>query len=471
MNKTAQVAKYVTLDFLAASISWTLFFIYRKAIIEPQHFGIKVPIEFTPRFYIGLLILPLIWIAYYYITGIYKNIYRRSRLLELGQTFMTSLTGVVAIFFTLILDDYIESYRNYYHLFFTLFSLHFGVTYTFRLIITTRTIHKIHNRKIGFNTLIIGCNENAVKVYQEMISQLRPAGNKFVGFVGIKNTDESLLSDYIPKLGEVSDLIDILENNKIEEVIIALETVEHKRLSEILTIVENRHITVWGIPDLYDFLSGMVKTNTIYGSPLIKISNGLMPGWQENTKRLLDVSISILSLFIFSPVFIVLAAIIKSTSPGPILYRQERVGRFGRPFYIYKLRSMVADAENGKPKLSSENDGRITRIGKFLRKTHLDEIPQFINVIKGEMSLVGPRPEREYYIEKIMEKAPHYTHLHKLRPGITSWGQVKYGYASDVDEMLERLPFDMMYLKNISLYIDFKILIYTIMVSVKGNGK
>jgi len=215
----------------------------------------------------------------------------------------------------------------------------------------------------------------------------------------------------------------------------------------------------------------MVKTSSIYGTPLIKISNGLMPGWQENMKRLLDVLLSVISLFVFLPVFAVLAIIIKATSRGPVLYRQERVGRFGRPFSIYKLRSMVADAENGTPKLSSTCDGRITQIGKFLRKTHLDEIPQFINVIRGDMSLVGPRPERKYYIDQIVEKAPHYTHLHKLRPGITSWGQVKYGYASNVNEMLERLPFDMMYLKNISIYIDFKILIYTLMVSFKGNGK
>ena len=471
MNKSGQVAKYLIFDFLAAAISWTLFFIYRKAVIEPQHFGTDVPIELTSRFYMGLIIIPIVWITVYYILGFYKNIFRRSRLLELGQTFITALAGVVVIFFTLILDDFIDSYKNYYQLFFTLFALHFGFTYIFRLIITTRTIHRIHKRKIGFNTLIIGSNENALKVYNEMTSQIRPAGNKFVGFVGVENNNDALLSKSIPKLGQVSDLTNILETQGIEEVIIALETVEHERLSEILTIIENRQVTIWGIPDLYDFLSGMVKTNTIYASPLIKISNGLMPGWQENTKRLLDVFLSLIASVVIFPVFVTLAIIIKATSKGPVLYKQERIGRFGKSFSILKLRSMVADAENGTPALSKENDARITKIGRFIRKTHLDEIPQFFNVIIGDMSLVGPRPERRYYIDQIVKKAPHYTHLHKLRPGITSWGQVKYGYASNVDEMLERLPYDMMYLKNISLYIDFKILIYTLMVSVKGNGK
>jgi exopolysaccharide biosynthesis polyprenyl glycosylphosphotransferase len=472
MNRKWQVAKYLFFDFIAAAIAWAAFFVYRKEVIEPQYFGgWDVPFETGIKFYLGLLIIPLFWVTFYYITGFYKNIYRRSRLLELGQTFSTSVVGVVFIFFAFLLDDWIESYKNYYQLIGALFTLHFSSTYIFRLVLTTRTIHNIHQRRIGFNTLIIGSNQKAVKVYNEMSNQVRPAGNKFVGFVGIDENKDSILGQFLPKLGQIEDIARILEKENIEEVIIAIETKEHKKLSEILTIVENRQVIIWGIPDLYDLLTSMTKTNTIFGSPLIKISNGLMPGWQENTKRLLDVVFSLIAMLIFFPVFVVLAVIIRTTSKGPIFYKQERIGRFGKPFNIYKLRSMVANAENGTPELSSDEDARITKIGKFLRKSHLDEIPQFINVIMGTMSLVGPRPEREYFIKQIVKRAPHYTHLHKLRPGITSWGQVKYGYASNVDEMLERLTYDMMYLKNISLYIDFKILIYTVMVSIKGNGK
>lgn len=471
MNRKWQVAKYLILDFVAAAISWTAFFVYRKAVIEPQRFGIDIPIEFTNRYFLGLIFIPLLWILFYYITGFYDNIYRRSRLLELGQTFLTSVVGVIVIFFTLILDDYIHSYKNYYQLFFTLFGLHFGMTYLFRLILTTRTIHRIHRRKIGFNTLLIGSNEKAEKIYREMSSQKRPAGNLFRGFIGVENNDDRLLGQHLPQLGKLNELNDIIEKHNIEEVIIAVETREHERLNNILTVLENRQITIWGIPDLYDFLSGTVKTTAIYGTPLIKISNGLMPVWQAKVKRLLDVVLSIFASIIFLPVFVILAILIKKSSRGPVLYKQERIGRFGKPFKIYKLRSMVQGAENGTPALSSDNDERITKIGRFLRKTHLDEIPQFYNVLKGDMSLVGPRPERQFYIDQIVQHAPHYTHLHKLRPGITSWGQVKYGYASNVEEMLERLPYDMMYLKNISLYVDFKILIYTVMVALKANGK
>jgi len=472
MNKKWQVSKYLFFDFLAAALAWTILFIYRKEVIEPQYFnGWDVPFELTPQFYIALIVIPTFWVLFYYITGFYRNIYRRSRLLELGQTFATSLAGVVVIFFVFILDDWIESYKNYYQSALVLFGVHFTFTYFFRLILTTQTIHKIHKRKIGFNTLIIGNDEKAVKIYREMTSQLRPAGNKFVGYVRLDKSNDDQLSAYLPEIGKLEDILQILDKNEIEEVILATESHEHEKASDILTVIENRQVTIWGIPDLYDFLSGTVKVNTIYGSPLIKISNGLMPAWQENTKRLLDVLLSIIAMILFLPVFIVLAIIIKTTSKGPILYKQERVGRYGKPFNIYKLRSMVADAENGKPELSSDNDKRVTPIGRFLRKSHLDEIPQFYNVLIGEMSLVGPRPEREFYIEQIVKKAPHYTHLHKLRPGITSWGQVKYGYASNLEEMLERLPYDMIYLKNISLYVDFKILIYTVMVSIKGNGK
>jgi exopolysaccharide biosynthesis polyprenyl glycosylphosphotransferase len=471
MQNNLQVARYLIFDILASMISWTLFYLYRKIYIEPLKFGIEIPLEFTNQYFLALIFIPTFWITIYYITGQYSNIYRKSRLMELGKTFITSVIGVTIIFFLLLLNDSISDYTKYYNLYFTLLSLHFVFTYLFRLILTTRTIHRIHRRIIGFNTIIIGANEKAVHIVEDMLVEKRPAGNMVIGFLTVDQRDEYPLEKYVPNLGSYKNLQKVINSYDVEEIIIAIESSEHKLLSEILTILENRVHVVWGIPDLFDILSNQAKASTIFSTPLLKISNGLMPIWQEKVKRLLDVVISILCLFLFSPVFLIFAIMIKASSKGPVFYSQERVGKFGKPFTIYKFRTMVKDAETNGPLLSSSNDGRITPIGQFLRRTHLDEIPQFVNVLWGEMSLVGPRPERKYYIDQIAGKAPYVTHLQKVRPGITSWGQVKYGYASNVDEMVERLQYDMVYLKNISLYVDFKILIYTIMECVKARGK
>ena len=471
MNKSLQVARYLVFDIIAAMLSWTLFYFYRKIYIEPLKFGIEIPLDFTNQYYLALIFIPVFWVTIYYITGQYSNIYRKSRLLELGKTLTTSIAGVTVIFFLLLLNDSISDYTKYYNLYLALLTLHFGFTYLFRLILTTRTNHKIHNRIIGFNTIVIGGNQKAVDIVQDLMGQKRPAGNKIIGFLIVDQGESYPLEKYAPNLGTYKNLQHVINELEVEEIIIALETAEHELLSEILTILENRVHTVWGIPDLFDILSNQTKTSTIFSSPLLKISNGLMPVWQEKIKQLLDVVISLLALVVFSPVFLILAIMIKVSSKGPVFYNQERVGKFGKPFTIFKFRTMVEGAETNGPLLSSTHDGRITPIGQFLRRTHLDEIPQFVNVLWGEMSLVGPRPERKYYIDQIAKVAPYVTHLQKVRPGITSWGQVKYGYASNVPEMVERLQYDMVYLKNISLYVDLKILIYTVMECVKARGK
>jgi len=222
---------------------------------------------------------------------------------------------------------------------------------------------------------------------------------------------------------------------------------------------------------MYDILTGMVKMSSIIGTPLIQISHDLMPAWEENLKRIIDVIIALFALVILSPLYLVLSIGVKLTSPGPVFYSHERIGRYGKPFMIYKFRSMYQDAERNGPALSSHNDNRITRFGLFLRKTRLDELPQFYNVLIGDMSMVGPRPERQFYIDQIVKKAPHFNHLQKVRPGITSWGQVKFGYASTVDEMIERLKYDILYIENMSLVVDLKILIYTIKTILKASGK
>lgn len=470
MNRKRQVAKYVIFDVLSAGAAWFIFFTFRKKIIEPAKFGYPVPLEYDDRFLYGLLLIPVFWVSLYALLGMYKNIYRRHRLKELGQVMFSTIIGVVIIFFTVLIDDEIANYQNYYRSILVLMGVHFSLTFIFRIILTTRTVKLIHGRKLGFNTIIIGGNEEALNVYREMESMAPAPGFKFIGYVSVNGKDH-LLEEELPWLGKFEAIADRIKEYQIEEVIIAIETSEHKNLGDIISQLEGLNVRIKIIPDIYDILAGSVKMTSIFGAPLIQINTEIMPEWQFFLKRLLDLSAAFLALILLSPIYIVLAILVKLSSPGPVIFKQERIGQYNRPFYIYKFRSMCADAEAKGPKLAREGDPRITPIGRFMRKTRMDELPQFVNVLRGDMSLVGPRPERQYYIDQIIQVAPHYRHLQKVKPGITSWGQVKYGYAENIDQMVQRLKYDILYIENMSLAIDFKIMAYTLLTILKGDGK
>lgn len=469
MNKRKLVILYVLFDFVAASLSWALFYIYRKVIVEPGVFGYEIPLDIGPRFFWGVLGLPVFWLFLYYITGSYHDVYRKSRLKELGQTLMVVISGVIILFFVLILDDVIVSYRDYYRSFLILVGLQFLLTYIPRLILTSVLSNWLAKKKIGFKALMVGSNERAVELFREIELNGHSAGTRIVGYVNGNSRKEHLLDGMTQHLGRTVEVREVVEKHQIEEVIIALDTTERTVISQIVNNLSDQDVTIKAIPDIHDILVGQVKMESIFGTPLIQITHELMPVWQMNLKRILDIALSIIALILSAPMILFLLAGVKISSKGPILHRQQRIGRYGRPFILYKFRSMYPDAEKNGPELSHKDDKRLTNFGKFMRKWKLDEIPNFWNVLKGEMSLVGPRPERRYYIDQIVHRAPHYVRLHKVKPGITSWGQVKYGYAENVDEMVMRLKYDLLYMESMSLFVDFQILISTILTLLRGR--
>jgi exopolysaccharide biosynthesis polyprenyl glycosylphosphotransferase len=469
MNKKNQIIKYIISDFFSAIFAWSLFFLFRKFFIEHQAPNYSVITFFNIDFLLGLIIIPIFWLSLYYISGFYRFIYRKSFNSDISNTLKTTTIGVIVLFFTLLLDDVVTSYRTYYLSVSALFCIHSLITIIPRIIITSATISKIQNKKIWFNTLIIGSGSETAELYNELSQKKLIYGNNFIGSVRNPSAKNTSLNEFLPCLGSIDQLPELLQKHEIEEIIISIPPDEQKDIPEILNWLGFPEITVKAIPGLHNALKGNVNITNIWGTPLLVINCELMPFWQQAVKKFFDIAFAVLAIIILSPFFIICTLGVIFTSKGPILFKQERIGKNGKPFVLYKFRSMYTDAEKNGPNLSSRNDNRTTPFGKYLRSTKLDEIPNFFNVIKGEMSVVGPRPERQFYIEQIIKIAPQYLQLQKIKPGITSLGQVKFGYAENVEQMAKRLRYDLLYLENMSLYTDFLVIYYTIVLLFKGR--
>jgi exopolysaccharide biosynthesis polyprenyl glycosylphosphotransferase len=466
-----QYLKLIVADFGAGWLAWVAFFLLRKHLLRES---LTLQLNLGTVFYLvgAALSVALFWTTLYALVGEYRDIFRKSRLGELIRLARVSFLGTVVIFFTLLLDDQgVSHYQAYYKTFAAYYLLHFGITAVLRTWAVSSVQGLVRRGTISFPTLLVGSNQLALNTYADLLRTGKHLGFRLVGFTPVGSGVDAGLAQLLPASGSYQQLPNLIRSLGIEQVIIAIEPSEHRRIQEIFSLLEDSPVRISVLADLYQILLGSVRVNHVFGTPLIEIKQDLLPVWQLVFKRLFDIGGAILFLLLAWPVYAFTALMVRSSSPGPIFYRQKRIGRHGVPFDIIKFRSMYVDAEKLGPALSSDHDPRITPWGRFMRKVRLDEFPQFWNVIKGDMSLVGPRPERQFFIDQIVQIAPHYRHLHRVRPGLTSLGQVKYGYAENVTQMVERLKFDILYIENMSLAMDFRVLLYTLKIIVEGRGK
>jgi exopolysaccharide biosynthesis polyprenyl glycosylphosphotransferase len=470
MSDRKRIVRYLILDYVSAFLAWQVFNVFRfytfRHTIQFPNLTEFMTVE--KALWMSALI-PALWLIIYHFSGYYTSPRRKTNLGDLLSTGVSTLFGVLLLFFLIVINDYPEYPSLYYEIMGGFYLIQFFFTLLMRFLQTNPLILRQSRGIDCIPIFVIGTGKNALRIRKEFNRNKSSFCYKLVGFIRTGQVKDQVSNEDI--CGNMEELQHLMIVHKVEELIFALDDIQPSNTGKLLNSVYPLRVPVKAYASRQDMLAGSVSLFSLFGIPLVNLTPAPMPMWQQQFKALLDKVFSLIVLLLLSPFFLFLAIRVRIDSPGKVFYAQERLGKGGKPFRIYKFRTMYTNAEPDGPQLSNIDDPRVTSYGRFMRKYRLDELPQFWNVIKGDMSLVGPRPERLHFVEQIVSKAPQYYLTQQVLPGITSWGMVKYGYADTVEKMIQRLEYDIIYLENQSLLIDLKILVFTLKPLLRGKGQ